>query len=372
MDAYLEAQGVDDASQLIWTDPVEGNRLLEEDKEEDNKEEVGSLEVNQVGYEEIPPHILTPNNSEEVFKTLSRDLGLVSLGYLAYSLDHTPISTSTPLFYSMYTLNPRNSGSLSQSQLVECSAYHNALNDHRLGLCEHPGVEPRSYQLYRAIMMAGANASLNPGDPSPSLPTRTRFTTSEDGHVVDATGQALLALAEAQQEIRRLLLDRSAGPNRWSGVNLTRRTGIDVDLPAIPDGFTGRIGTSLASRIGAPTAPRRVGWVKHPDGDRVPVYSNKTKRFQPFHRGKPSTRGRKKTSRGGLRSTSSPSLPAVTQTSSPAEPSVSPIEVDKPSPSEATGTSNSNTGGVADGALADAHVLDFEDDGWNIQGYEEW
>ncbi|QRV96227.1 Transposon Ty3-I Gag-Pol polyprotein [Ceratobasidium sp. AG-Ba] len=158
MDAYLEAQGVSDATELVWTDPLEEDESEEEGQLEiGEKGELATLELSSIEIDETNAHTHLYANGSHLYKKAVNGVSEKS----SYSVHSHAAHTATLYFKNtMYTLNPRHSGSLSSVQLDECIAYRNALSDHRSGLREHPGVEPRSYQLYRAVTSQEASLTL--------------------------------------------------------------------------------------------------------------------------------------------------------------------------------------------------------------------
>ncbi|KAG8732934.1 hypothetical protein FRC12_019031 [Ceratobasidium sp. 428] len=269
----------------------------------------------------------------------------------------------------MYTLNPRHSVTLTRKQIEQCCTYREALNDYCHGLADHPGVEPRVYQLYRAMMIAGAD---HPGhSPSPNQRC-TRFTASEDGNIVDIATQALPALMETQEDLHSAL--RSAGASRSSPIGSSRRPTIQADIPIIPDRFTGQISTTLASRIGAPASPKRIAWTG-PSGTTpevpVQVFGNWSKRFAPYTRGKPSKRG-KGTGRGGKKFSSTATLQTAPIVHAGADAGPEPIEINEPGASPSLGQTGLDASSSAHAAPPDADpLLESEEDGWNIPDYDE-
>ncbi|KAG9120320.1 hypothetical protein FRC07_004229, partial [Ceratobasidium sp. 392] len=189
MDTYLEAQGVDNASELTWTDPNKVEMLDEEIEGETlgESELKSKIELNALAGDFVDMHIGTQK------PLLGPELFYVSL---------------LSIFIPMYTLNPHHSGSLSVAQLNKCIAYRNALSDHHLGQGKHPGVEPRAYQLYQAIMMAKGDE----------------------------------ALAAAQEQLQHMLASILSAKRRG-------QPSVQTDVPRIPLGFMGMIKTLLALRI---------------------------------------------------------------------------------------------------------------------------
>ncbi|KAG8683540.1 hypothetical protein FRC09_016019, partial [Ceratobasidium sp. 395] len=204
MDAYLEAQGVDDATQLPWTDPRE--KITQEGEEQGEEVDTPLLEANRLGIHKLGAHICESDDKETALKDRQR------LGERSYPIFPVCIQwfhctyIQLHLLATTYTLNPRHMASLTCEQLNECITYRKALNDHCLGLAGHPGVEPWSYQLYRAMMIT----STNPAGRSPTPnPRHTCFTATKDRNIYKAATQALQALMETQDKLRNIL--RSAG-----------------------------------------------------------------------------------------------------------------------------------------------------------------
>ncbi|QRV79630.1 Transposon Ty3-I Gag-Pol polyprotein [Ceratobasidium sp. AG-Ba] len=324
MDAYLEAQGVSDATELRWTDPLEEDLSDEEQEvEQEAKGKSPDIEMNRIEIYEINAHLGSPMRAAGPYKECEYNASS-SAGYS--SLSRVIDSTNSLFFYSMYTLNPRNTGSLSLAQLDECITYRNALGDYRRGRGDHPGVEPRSYQMYRAIMM-------NEGEREAPVPSRAgtnaRFIASETGQVADTTATAIQALLEAQEEMREAI-------RNMADTNRTRRP-TEVVVPPTPHGFNGMITTSLASRIGAPTAPKGA---KRPVDPRL-LYGNKSKRFAPYARNKKAWKGTRE--QAPAKPVATPSVPATT-----GENAGTPKPPEEPSPvgtSETTSSETNQSGG---------------------------
>ncbi|KAG8715453.1 hypothetical protein FRC09_016600 [Ceratobasidium sp. 395] len=255
MDAYLEAQGVNDATQLPWMDPKEdwGSNNEEQGKEEDSP----SLEMNCIDMHELEAHIYAWRDKKMVYK--AKEKSVLSLSHYLLSLTHnTFYSSNLPPLLSMYTLNPRHNISLTCGQHNKCITYCDALNNHHLGLNRHPGVKPWTYQLYRTMTLARSGTDV-PSPMTTSTHHHTRFTATEDSNMIDLATQALQALMETQDELRTIL--RSVG-NTVS----PRRPLIEANYLPIPDRFTGQLTTLLASRIGAPTAPKQLTWHNNING----------------------------------------------------------------------------------------------------------
>ncbi|QRW08787.1 hypothetical protein RhiLY_07786 [Ceratobasidium sp. AG-Ba] len=203
----------------------------------------------------------------------------------------------------MYTLNPRHSASLSIAQLDECITYWNALSDYRRGRGEHPGVEPRPYQMYRAIMTTD-------GERDPPVDNRARTNArsiaNQAGNVSDTTANAIQALLEAQEELR----------------------------------------DALRSIAGAPTAPKALRGLQRTDNQK-PLYSNKSKRFTPYARGKKAQKGQWKQAQEKQLAAAAVPLPtdaSTGSTSPPEAPSlIGTTKTTSSEPSQSSGSSPANS-----------------------------
>ncbi|QRV81672.1 Transposon Ty3-I Gag-Pol polyprotein [Ceratobasidium sp. AG-Ba] len=352
MDAYLDAHGVDDATELKWTDPLEEDESDEERQlNEGEKEELAALGVNAIEINEMKTHTRV--------KSFFYKAGVCEADkdskHTVHS--HTVHITQSHFINIMYTLNPRHSASLSIAQLDECITYRNALSDYRRGRGEHPGVEPRPYQMYRAIMTTD-------GERDPPVDNRARTNArsiaNQAGNVSDTTANAIQALLEAQEELRDAL--RSI-----AGTNPTRRPRLEVTIPQVPAGFNGTVGTSLASRIGAPTAPKALRGLQRTDNQK-PLYSNKSKRFTPYARGKKARKGQWKQAQEKQLAAAAVPLPtdaSTGSTSPPEAPSlIGTTETTSSEPSQSSGSSpaNSDAFGHLGSAQTDPEELDWGTD----------
>ncbi|KAG8725311.1 hypothetical protein FRC09_002673 [Ceratobasidium sp. 395] len=278
----------------------------------------------------------------------------------------------------MYTLNPRHNVSITRKQLDECISYREALNDHRLGLGKHPGVEPQTYQLYLAMMIAGPNT---PGRSPTTNPGRTCFAASEGGNIINLAAQALQALMETQDELRNVL--RSAGQTGNAGSN--RQAILEANIPHIPDRFTGQITTTLASCISTDDQvlveiTQQVNGLYLQECRLLQSKSLgpglreelRSKWFAPYSRGKLSKGGKGK-GRGGKGFPSTATLPApLIVVGSGTRTRPSPIEIDKPRASPPLGTTSLDAGSSTHGAQTDADPsLESDKDGWKIPHYDE-
>ncbi|QRV92243.1 Transposon Ty3-I Gag-Pol polyprotein [Ceratobasidium sp. AG-Ba] len=379
MNAYLKAQGVDEASQLTWTDPMEGPES-DEGEEYDGKIDEGSVEVNSTKIDELGPHICYPGDALGVYKArekFSEDLSLGLAACSASALANSSIISRS--IYSMYNFAQRQLSQLTSAQLNECMRYRDALSDYRVGLRAHPGVEPRHYQLYRALMMAGSLPERTSGDTPSFPPSPARFAASEDGHIIEIASQAIEALRVTQNELQNALRGVTANATGPPKAPRSSRPTIEVEYPSIPEGFTGQIGTTLSSRIGAHAAPKpkRIGWITDPDTNaRTLVYGNKAKRFAPYKRGKPPARGGKSQGRWSKRDSGAPALQNEHADSySKKSDGHSPIEIDELESSTGRSGSGSRESDREDApaTVPEPPVLDedMEDDGWLIRDYDE-
>ncbi|KAG8733787.1 hypothetical protein FRC12_018760 [Ceratobasidium sp. 428] len=270
----------------------------------------------------------------------------------------------------MYTLNPRHSITLTRKQIEQCHTYREAFSDYRHGLVDHPGVEPQVYQLYRAMMPAGPD---HPGhSPSPNQRC-TQFTATEDGNIVDIATQALQALMETQEDLRSVL--RSAGANRTSPTGSTRSPTIQANIPLIPDGFTGQILTTLASRIGMDNEVL-VEITQRING----LYLQERRLLRSALLGLAlqeqfrSKRG-KGTGRGGKKLSSTTTLQTAPIAHAGADAGPEPIEINEPGVSLSLGPTGLDAGSSAHaappGTLNADPSLESEEDGWNIPDYDE-
>ncbi|KAF8594313.1 hypothetical protein BDV93DRAFT_515885 [Ceratobasidium sp. AG-I] len=172
---------------------------------------------------------------------------------------------------------------LSTSDLNECMAYRDALQDFRMGVAEHPGVEPATYQRYRAMMHA-ASTQRNNAHTQGSACANAASPESDALQLANKTIKALLA---SQEELRAMLKIATAPKQNET-------PDMEVALPRVPQGLKGTMHTSLQARIGT--------------GDLLVLctgdYGNNSKRFRrpsdayskakrqgPYPYSKPTTRG---------------------------------------------------------------------------------
>ncbi|KAG8720806.1 hypothetical protein FRC09_008934 [Ceratobasidium sp. 395] len=364
MDTYLEAQGVEDAAQLPWTDHRE--EIASDGEEQVKGEGEPLLEANRIEVREITAHICTPRDNERVLKASKTTLRTISSSPTCST--HNTFYAYILLFLStMYTLNPRHNVSLTREQLEQCLNYRDALNDHRLGHGEHPGVEPRAYQLYRAVMLA--NAGSDHQVPTGSFTQRrTRFTATEDGNIVDLSS-ALQALMDTRDELRNVI-------QRVGSTGSPRRPLLQAKYPPIPDGFTGQITTSLASRIGADDSilvkiTQRINRMYLQERQLLRSGSLGTALQMASLPARPRSTGTA-ASRGGKKLPGTATLQAETVDRPRTESGPEPIEIDGPGEISPLGETSPNAGSSTLVAQTDADPsLDSEDDGWTIPDYDD-
>ncbi|KAF8604294.1 hypothetical protein BDV93DRAFT_507929 [Ceratobasidium sp. AG-I] len=237
MDAYLEAQGVEDATELTWTDPLE--KEVSEDEDEHEEEGEPTLETNTLSLAELSTH----TSCIDAWEKVHTDTEIARIHSASRQSSHytCPIRLLYCILLLIY-FNMRDAfhaHGLSTSNLNECMTYRNALQDFRMGVAEHPGVEPATYQRYRAMMHA-ASTQCNNAHTQGSVCANAASPESDALQLANKTIKALLA---SQEELRAMLKIATAPKQKET-------PDMEVALPRVPQGFKGTMHTSLQARIG--------------------------------------------------------------------------------------------------------------------------